>query len=66
MAYQELYFDHFQIVTIQMQHEIHAHTCSNPPGMYIKVVMNPFFIIISFVKILTLEFIGLDPYMCQE
>ena len=24
-------------------HEIHAHTCSNPPGMYIKVVINLFF-----------------------
>ena len=32
--------------------------------MYIKVVMNLFFIII-FAKVLTLEFIGLHPYMFQ-
>ena len=35
------------------------------PGMYIKVVMNLVFIMILFVKILTPEFIGLHPYMCQ-
>ena len=38
--------------------ERHAHTCSNPPGMYIKVAMNLFFIIILSEKILTQEFLG--------
>ena len=65
MAFQKLCFDHFQI-EYKCSHEIHAHTCSNPPGMYIKVVMNLFFVIILFAKILTLEFIGLHPDMCQE
>ena len=56
------------IISRYLQHkcsdEIHAHTCSDPLGMYIKVVMNLFFIII-FAKIFTLKFIGLHPYMCR-
>ena len=59
----------FIIISRQLQykcsHKVYAHTCSNPPGMYIKVVMNLFFYIVLFAKILILEFIGLHPYMCQ-
>ena len=57
------------IISRQLQykcsHEIHAHTCYNPPGLYIKVVMNLCFMIRLFAKNLTQEFIGLHPYMCQ-
>ena len=60
--------NHFQIsynTNAVMKYEIHSYTCANPPSMYIKVVMNMFFIVILFAKILTLEFIGLHPYMYQ-